>query len=79
MIKAIQMMETASNGDEAATILGFLKTQVDFIAGRLLAPSETKPGWRVQAFFDDVNHDLPLCDGCRRVIVPPALIRQCSL
>jgi hypothetical protein len=71
----VQFIDTAKSDVEAAEILGFLKTQVDFVAGRILEP----PGngeWRVQAFFEDCGHSLPLPGGCLRVIIIPSFLQQ---
>lgn len=76
---AIQYLDTARDGDDATTMLHGLAHQDGFRYGRVLTPSPSKPGRRVQAFFVDepANWDawfwaawLP--DGCRRVILPPA-------
>jgi hypothetical protein len=56
-----------------------------FIAGRSVRPSPSKPGWRVQAFFEDasatldmsrVPHSGPLPDCMRRVITRPSMIES---
>lgn len=71
--KAVQYVDTFRNEAEAESALAWLRTQVDYVGGRILRPSDVKPGWRVQAFFEDCAHDLPLPEGCLRVVVPPAL------
>ena len=51
---AIQYVDTFPSEAHADEALLALYEQVDFIAGRIIAPSPAKPGWRVQAFFEDV-------------------------
>jgi hypothetical protein len=72
--RAVQYMDHPRDRDEAVSMLGECRRQVDFIAGRVLPPTDTKPGWRLQCLFQDCGHDLPLPDGMRRVIVPPSLL-----
>jgi len=75
--KMVQVYEIVNSESEAVEILSFLSTQVDFVCARVLPPHAAKPGWKVQAFMDDCGHDLPLPDGCRRVVVPPSLLASC--
>jgi hypothetical protein len=76
MIKAVQYIHASANETEAREALDFLRAQVDFIGGRVLEPSASKPGWRVQVLFEDCGHDAPLPDGCLRVTAPRSFLRQ---
>ena len=72
-MKAIQLIDECRDEQQAREVLSFCVIQVDYLAGRVLAPSAGKPSWRVQALFEDAP-DCPdsflLPDGCRRVFVP---------
>ena len=69
-MNAIQFYDTAKDQAEAEEMLAGLSLQVDFLAGRILKPSPGKPGWRIQALFEDAPNVGWFPDGCRRVIVP---------
>lgn len=69
---AVQYVDDAVSEKEAKDMLWACFIQVDYLGGRVLAPTYFN-GWRVQALFEDCEHDLPLPDGCRRVVVPPSL------
>ena len=73
MIKAIEMIEAATNEATAQSYLDGWRTQVDFISGRVLAPTYFD-GWRAQGFFEDCGHNMPLPDGCHRRLVPQSLL-----
>lgn len=69
---AIQLVENFGQDEEAARLaLSVLRGQDGFLDGRILAPSAVKPGWRVQAFFQDEPEAAGcwLPDGLRRVII----------
>lgn len=71
-MRAIQYIDSAPDSASAHAMLDSLAIQVDYLAGRVLAPSPSKPGWRVQALFEDVPEVAPelLPEGCRHVFVP---------
>jgi hypothetical protein len=55
-IQYIDAFPTERESDEAVLAL----SQLDgFLAGRTIAPSPAKPGWRAQAFFEDHTRVLP--------------------
>jgi len=69
---ALQFTDTSKSEEEANQQLKALKLQDGYIGGRVLPPSASKPGWRVQAFFiDEPEAKGVLPDGMRRVILPP--------
>lgn len=79
----LQVVESFGSEAEARAALEFQLAQVGAICGRVLSPSPEKPGWRLQAFHevDRVDHErlrewMP--DGCRLVVLPPALRRACE-
>lgn len=73
---AIQVMEEARDQAEAEQMLDGLALQGGYLGGRVLAPSETKPGWRVQGFMqDEPEAAVWLPDGMRRVVLPPGTAR----
>jgi hypothetical protein len=66
---ALQIMETVKSQAAADETLAGIARLDGYLGGRILPPSPSKPGWRVQAFLkDDDVKDLP--DGMRRVIIP---------
>ena len=68
---ALQFTDTSKSEEEANQQLKALKLQDGYIGGRVLPPSGSKPGWRVQAFFiDEPEAKGVLPDGMRRVILP---------
>lgn len=72
---AIQMVENF-NDDEgfARQALTALAEQDGYLGGRVLPSSPEKPGYKVQAFFqDEPEVDGWLPDGMRRVWVPRGL------
>lgn len=73
---AIQYLDTAHDEFSAVAMKEALSRQVDYIAGRVIPPSDVYPTWRVQVLFEDCGHDLPLCDGLRRVYAPASFIRR---
>lgn len=54
---------------EARAALESLRSQAGFKGGRILPPDSAKPGWKLQAFFDDEPESGWLPDGLRRVMV----------
>lgn len=66
--KRVQFTERFSTEADAAQALDFCRSQVDFIAARVTPPTPAKDGYNLQALFEDCGHDLPLPDGCRRVV-----------
>lgn len=78
MRKAIQLLEPFELKADAVDALAALRLQDGYMAGRVLDPAAGKPGYRVQAFFQD-DTDGPadgwLPDGCRRVLIPDSLAR----
>ena len=74
---AIEYTETARTEQEAEEILHGLRIQDGYRGGRILPPSSSKPGWRVQALFEDEPSAGPLgveiMEGTRRVTVPSGL------
>jgi hypothetical protein len=74
--QAIQVTDTFPTESAADEALLALSHQEGFIAGRTIAPSRPKPGWRVQAFFKDEpgTNAASLPDGCRRVTVRNSMI-----
>lgn len=81
MKKALQYTDEFPTEAEALTALEFLKTQADFLGGRLLPPpakgwweSPDAPAptiWKLQAFFEPTLEPLAwLPDGFRPVLVP---------
>jgi hypothetical protein len=83
---AIQYVDAFASEAAADEALLALYEQVDFIAGRTIAPSPAKPGWRVQAFFEDTARTrdfsrIPrggewLPDNLRRVVIRPSFIES---
>lgn len=68
---AIQIVEPARDEAEARAMLAGLALQDGYLGGRVLPPSDVKPGWRVQGFMEDEPEAQGwLPDGMRRVIVP---------
>ncbi len=79
---AIQVTETFPTEEDARAALLSLGEQCGYLGGRYLPPDPVTPAWRVQAFLSDDGPQAPegawLPDGCRRVIVPPALAAICG-
>lgn len=73
LIAAIQYVDAVESESEADEMLSFLRTQVDYLGGRILPAIGDIP-LRVQAFFDDASDCGPLPDGCRRVLVPEHML-----
>jgi predicted alpha-1,6-mannanase (GH76 family) len=70
-VYAIQYTENARSETQAAEMLDGLRSQDDFLDGRVLSAVGSIP-WRIQVFFEDApvqNEYLPL--GCRRVMLLP--------
>jgi hypothetical protein len=74
-----QFVDTAKSEVAAHEVAGFLATQIDFVAGRILAPSGKTPDWTIQALFADCGRGTWLPDGCRRVVVPASILRQFTI
>lgn len=76
-MRAIQYIDQADGGNDAASMLEHLAIQVDYLGGRVLPPCGQvgKDTWRVQAFFSAEGIELgdPLPDGCRLVFIPTGL------
>jgi hypothetical protein len=70
----VQFADTCTDPTVAAEALAFLQTQVDYVAGRTF---ERDGRHYVQVLFEDCGPENAdrLPDGCRRVVVPPGLIR----
>ncbi len=67
-IQLIEQFQSEADAKQAFEVLG---DQDGFEGGRVLEPSPSKPGWRVQAFFQDEPEAAGwLPDGMRRVLVP---------
>jgi len=49
----IQVVESFDDEADAREALAALGDQDGYRGGRVLAPSSAKPGWRVQAFFEE--------------------------
>lgn len=64
-----QYTDTATSQSEAETWLESWRVQHGFRGGRVLPPSPSKPGWRLQVFTEDVGAGAALPDGQRRVFV----------
>lgn len=73
-LAALQYADLCDTEEDARAGLDFLAIQVDYLGGRVLAPSVKHPKqWRIQVFFSadgvpDGTAWLP--DGMRRVLVP---------
>ena len=81
VVQYADTLPTEAEADDAVLAL----SQLDgFLAGRSVRPSPSKPGWRVQALFEDSSATLdmsgvprsgtPLPDNMRRVITRPSMI-----
>jgi hypothetical protein len=80
-----QSITECASKEEADQVWAHLKTQSDYVGGRILAPRGrgfwelTNPlkVWKVQALFDDCGADAAhlLPDGMRRVLVWPSLFK----
>jgi len=77
---AIQMVETAKNKREACQMLRGWAVQDGYLGERLLPPSPSKPGWRIQGFMrnEPEAKEGVLPKGMRRVIMPPSIFRVMS-
>lgn len=84
VIQYIDVFRSERMADEAVLALAELE---GFLAGRTIAPTPQKPGWRAQAFFEDVvrsldmssvprSEDANLPDNMRRVIVRPSMLEN---
>lgn len=65
-----QYTDTARSEAEAHEMLMGQLGQHGSRGGRVLVPSPSKPGWRIQAFHEDAGAGVHLPDGNRRVWVP---------
>ncbi len=73
-VKCFQYTDEAKTEKQANEFMSFLKTQVDFIGGRILPPTPMR-GWFVQTFFEDHDtNDMPLPDGVLHVMCPKYLL-----
>lgn len=73
----IEVLETAKDQDEAVDVMIGLCQQMGYLGGRVLAPSDGKPTWRVQAFME--NDGLTsgwLPDGCNYRLTPVSLLQE---
>lgn len=71
----IEVLESATGATQADEMLAGLRQQVGYLGGRVLPPSDSKPGWRVQAFMDNdgvTSGWLP--DGCHYRLTPGSLL-----
>lgn len=79
-MNAIQYIEDFKTAKEAEECFGFMKTQSDYIGGRILPPvgpgwwtmgAPLKTDWTVQTFHeaDGIGREDLLPDGCRLVII----------
>lgn len=75
---AIQYIDAFKTEREADEALLALSRQDGFLAGRTIAPSRPKPGWRAQVFFEDEegprSGEAALPDNLRRVMVRPSML-----
>lgn len=79
MMRALQVMESARDENEAREMLAGLALQDGYLGGRVLEPSASEPNWRVQGFMDDEPEADWLPDGVRRVVVPEGQRRALGL
>lgn len=63
-----QITSEAKNEDEAREILNGSKLLDDYICGRIIAPSATKPTWRIQYFIELMPAEA-LPEGCKNVVL----------
>ncbi len=80
MRKAIQYVDVGKSKREAHNMLRSLALQIDYLGGRVIKPSPSRPGWRVQAFFDvggvKARPSTVLMNGARVVLVPEPMARS---
>jgi hypothetical protein len=78
LVKCFQYTDEAKSKEQANEFISFLKSQTDFIGGRILEPTPSR-GWFVQTFFEDhETNNMPLPDGVRRVLCPKALLERAA-
>lgn len=69
---ALQWIAVESTEAAARQALAAMTLQDGFLGGRVVPPGSGKPGWKAQAFFEDVPMT-QMPEGMRRVIVPANL------
>ncbi len=82
MLRAYQLVDSFLTDRDAEESLAFLRTQVDFLGGRVLPATAVHPTPRVQAFFAaDVGalESEWLPDGVRLVLVPASIARTLGI
>ena len=72
-ILCVRGYKDKARAEQAADLL---ENQPDFIGLRVLAPTQAKPLWRIQAFFRAPAQDHVLPGGCWRVKLAPAILTQ---
>lgn len=80
---ALQFTDTFDNEEDAVQALEGLKIQDGYLGGRVMPPTPSKPGWRLQAFFQDepeaAANSAGLPDGMRRVLLLPGQKHQLGI
>ena len=71
----IQQVEQARDEAEALQMLKTAKIQMDFIAGRVLSPTNGHP-WRVQVFYEDAPEAKWLPNGFSRCVTSTGFLER---
>lgn len=74
-VRTIEYADAFATAREARAALAFLRTQDDYLGGRILSPAGHRAAYRVLAYFVDAEPvACPLPDGCRRRRLSPGAL-----